>query len=90
MTKNKYYIALTATARRDLKTAAKSKYKSKVEEILLSLEQNPYASPPLFEKLVGCNKFSCKINKQHRVVYGVDEETKTITIFSCWTHYHDN
>ena len=41
-----------------------------------------------FEKLVGDlnGAYSRRINLQHRLVYQIDEEEKTIKILSLWTH----
>ena len=45
--------------------------------------------PPSYEKLVGDlnGAYSRRINLQHRLVYQVYEEEKTIKILSLWTHY---
>ena len=42
-----------------------------------------------FEKLVGDlnGAYSRRINLQHRLVYQIYEEEKTIKILSLWTHY---
>lgn len=42
-----------------------------------------------FEKLVGDlnGAYSRRINLQHRLVYQIDKEEKTIKILSLWTHY---
>ena len=42
-----------------------------------------------FEKLVGDlnGAYSRRINLQHRMVYQIDEEEKTIKILSLWAHY---
>lgn len=42
-----------------------------------------------FEKLVGDlnGAYSRRINLQHRLVYQIDEEEKTIKILNFWTHY---
>ena len=33
------------------------------------------------------NRYSKRINIQHRLVYKVYIETQTIKLLSCWTHY---
>ena len=47
------------------------------------------AKPPPYEKLVGDlgGAYSRRINLQHRLVYQVYEEEKTIKILSLLTHY---
>lgn len=80
-----------------LKSAIKDKEKIKqhpvlkrnVENLLEILKKNPYQNPPSYEKLSGNykNLYSRRINKQHRLVYKVLEEEKTVVIVSMWTHY---
>lgn len=45
-----------------------------------------------FEKLVGDlnGAYSRRINLQHRLVYQIYEEEKTIKILSLWTHYEQD
>jgi len=44
---------------------------------------------PPFEKLVGdlAGAYSRRINFQHRLVYGVNTESKTVKEIRWWTHY---
>lgn len=82
---------------RILKGAQKDKEKVKaipamrrnVEELLEILRVNPYQNPPPYEKLVGNMRgmYSRRINRQHRLVYEVDETSKTVRIVAMWTHY---
>ena len=84
-------------ALRILKGAQKDKEKIKqvpalrrnVEELLQIIQNNPYQNPPPYEKLVGDmhGMYSRRINRQHRLVYDVDEEQKIVRIISMWTHY---
>jgi toxin YoeB len=84
-----YAIIYTQQARKDSKKLAHSYLKEKCEELLLLISVNPYQVPPFCEKLVGdlSTYFARRINKQHRLVYRVDESSKTIKILSMWTHY---
>ena len=80
-----------------LKQAEKDKEKIKqypalkrsVEKLLALMQENPFKNPPPYEMLVGNMKdlYSRRINRQHRLVYKVIEEEKTIIIVSLWTHY---
>ncbi len=65
--------------------------KNKVDNLLKVLEENPYKSPPSYEKLVGNYKglYSRRINIKHRLVYSVDEENKVVKIISMWTYYEN-
>ena len=53
------------------------------------LRLNAYQSPPPYEKLVGDleGAYSRRINIQHRLVYQILEDIKTIKIISMWSHY---
>ncbi len=59
------------------------------EKLLDVLRQNPFQSPPVFEKLVGDldGAYSRRINIQHRIVYQVIKEEKVVRILRMWTHY---
>lgn len=61
----------------------------KAKKLIDILRENPYRTPPTYEKLTGDLKgaFSRRINVQHRLVYQVDDENKTVKIISMWTHY---
>ena len=84
-----YFIALTAKARKDVKKIQRSPWKDAVVAILNILKQNPWQNPPPYEKLSGEYKGACarRINIQHRLVYQVFEEDKTVKIISMWSHY---
>ena len=57
--------------------------------LLEILEQNPFQSPPRYEKLLGdlSGAYSRRINIQHRLVYQVLEEDKVVKVLRMWTHY---
>ena len=61
----------------------------KAKQLLEVLINNPFQNPPSYEKLVGDlhGLYSRRINRQHRLVYEVLEEQKTVKIVSMWTHY---
>ena len=56
--------------------------------LLELIEDNPFANPPSFEKLIG---FECvylrRIDMQHRLVYQVYEDKNIVKIIRMWTHY---
>ena len=80
-----------------LKQAVKDKEKIKqlpalkknVEKLLELMKDDPFQNPPPYELLVGEMKglYSRRINRQHRLVYKVDEKEKVIVIVSMWSHY---
>jgi toxin YoeB len=76
-------------AQKDSLKLAASGLKDKVEKLLIVLAENPYQSPPNFEKLKGTTTpiYSRRINIQHRLVYQVFEDERVIKILRMWTHY---
>lgn len=82
-------IFYTKQAQKDARTLALSGLKSKAQEPLQIIEENPYQNPPPYEKLVGdlAGAYSRRINIQHRLVYQVLEEEKAIKVLRLWTHY---
>ena len=60
----------------------------KVKALIELLKDNPYTTPPTYEKLVGFkNVFSRRINNQHRLVYEIREKEDVVVIIRMWTHY---
>ena len=82
-----YKIVFYKKAEKDLKLIRQSPLKKQLYNLLEALETDPFTPP--YEKLQGTLKglYSRRINIQHRLVYEVNEETKTVTIYSAWTHY---
>jgi len=82
-------LVYTKRARKDAKKIASSNLKPKTQNLLNILEEDPFQKPPPFEALVGdlSGAYSRRINIQHRLVYQVYEEEKTVKILSMWTHY---
>ncbi len=62
----------------------------KVVALLSLIEDNPFAKPPTYEKLIGFESvYSRRINLQHRLVYQVYEDKKVVKIIRMWTHYEN-
>ena len=82
-------IVHTKQARTDAKKIESAGLKSNVEKLLAVLEQDPFASPPRFEKLMGdlTGAYSRRINIQHRLVYQVLEKERAVKVLRLWTHY---
>ncbi len=87
---NSYKIVILKSAEKD-KEKIKSipALKTKTDKLLAILKTNPYQNPPPYEKLVGDFKglYSRRINRQHRLVYRVIEEEKTVIIVSMRSYY---
>lgn len=85
-----YKIVITKSAQKDKeKIKQYQALKRNVNNLLELISENPYKNPPPYERLVGNLKqcYSRRINAQHRLVYMVYEEEKTIKIISMWSHY---
>lgn len=84
-----WQIVYAKQALKDAKKLASSGLKAKAEELLRVITVDPYRNPPSFEKLVGDldGAYSRRINIQHRLVYEIFTEEKTVRILRMWTHY---
>ena len=61
---------------------------TKVIALLQLIRENPFASPPYYEKLLGFeNVYSRRINMQHRLVYEVRKDENIIAVLKLWGHY---
>jgi len=84
-----YKVVFTKQAQKDAKKLSASGLKEKAERLIEILRDNPYQSPPFYEKLVGdlAGTFSRRINIQHRLVYEVIDSEKIVKVIRMWTHY---
>jgi len=82
-------IVYTKQAQKDAKKLAASGMKLKAQRLLGIISENPYQTPPPYEKLVGdlVGAYSRRINIQHRLVYQMMEDIRTIKVLRMWTHY---
>lgn len=84
-----YRIVYSSHAVRDAKKVRTSPLASKAKAIIALLAENPFQSPPTFEKLVGdlTGAYSRRLNEQHRIVYQVYTKKRIVKILRMWTHY---
>jgi toxin YoeB len=82
-------LVFTKQAQRDARKIARSGLKPQAQRLLDLLRKDPYQSPPPFEKLVGDLAGACsrRINIQHRLVYQVLDDVRTVKVVRMWTHY---
>jgi Txe/YoeB family toxin of toxin-antitoxin system len=82
-------LVYTKQAKRDAKKLARSGLKPQAQKLLAILAHNPFQVPPPYEKLVGDLAGACsrRINIQHRLVYQVLGDLKTVKVIRMWTHY---
>ena len=84
-----YSIFYTKDAQKAISKLKAAHLDEKAKKLIDIIRANPYQNPPPYEKLVGDlgGAYSRRINIQHRLVYEVDDNNKTIKILSMWTHY---
>ncbi|MEJ2673544.1 MAG: Txe/YoeB family addiction module toxin [Deltaproteobacteria bacterium] len=82
-------IVYSKQAQKDAKRLAAAGLKDKAAALLDIIRDNPFHTPPRFEKLVGdlAGAYSRRITIQHRLIYEVLEQKKTIKVIRMWTHY---
>ncbi len=82
-------LVFTKQAQRDAKKIARSGLKPQAQRLLDLLRKDPYQFPPPFERLVGDLAGACsrRINIQHRLVYQVLDDVRTVKVIRMWTHY---
>lgn len=85
----KWRLVYTRQAQKDAKKIAASGLKSKTEAIIQILRENPFQTPPPFEKLVGdlTGAYSRRINIHHRLIYQILNDEKIVKVIRMWTHY---
>ena len=84
-----YKIIFSKLADKDKKLLKQAGLEDKTINLLDIISENPYQTPPTYEKLKGNldGLFSRRISLQHRLVYKVYEDTKEIFIVRMWSHY---
>lgn len=81
-------LVFTRQAKKDAKKLSQSGLKPQAEKLLGILREDPYQTPPAYERLVGDLAGACsrRINIQHRIVYQVLADIKTVKVIRMWTH----
>lgn len=84
-----WQLVFAKHAQKDARKLAAAGLKPKAQELLLMLAQDPFQNPPPYEKLVGdlAGAYSRRINIQHRLVYEVWVQERTVRVLRMWTHY---
>ncbi|MEA1884605.1 MAG: Txe/YoeB family addiction module toxin [Thermotogota bacterium] len=84
-----YEIRYTEHAIKDIKKLKRANLESKAKNLIEVIRKNPFESPLPCEKLAGdlIGAYSRRINRQHRLVYKIDDEHHSVIIIRMWTHY---
>ena len=85
----RWQLVFTRHAQKDARKLAAAGLRSKAQQLLDIICENPYQIPPPYEKLIGdlAGAISRRISIQHRLVYQVLEEQKVVKVIRMWTHY---
>ncbi|MBW2646223.1 MAG: Txe/YoeB family addiction module toxin [Deltaproteobacteria bacterium] len=80
-------VVFTKQAQKDAKKLSSAGLRPKAEQLLDILREDPYHTPPPFEKLLGdlSGAYSRRINIQHRLVYQVFDDKKVVKVIRLWT-----
>ncbi len=86
-----YKIVYRKKAIKDIQKLKMQGLSDKAKRLIEVIKNNPYQTPPPYEKLVGDlqGTYSRRINIKHRLVYQVYEEEKVIKIISLYSHYEN-
>ena len=85
----RWRLLYTKQAQNDAKRLAAAGLKAKAQELLDVIAEDPFRTPPPFEKLVGDlhGAYSRRINIQHRLAYQVPKAERVVKVLRMWTHY---
>lgn len=89
-----YTLRFSKTSLEDIERHMKSGDKTtikKIEKLLNELKEHPTTGTGQPEKLKHDLEglYSRRINKKHRLVYGINEQIVAVHILSAWAHYGD-
>ena len=84
-----YKIVYTKDSIKDIEKLKGANLNKKVLALIEIIKNNPFQTPPPYEKLVGDLQglYSRRTNIKHRLVYQILENVQTVKIISMWTHY---
>lgn len=84
-----YSIQIKNSAKVDLRKIKQSNLRAQFDKVIQTLREDSYLPTQSFEKLKPTHegRYSRRLNRQHRVVYRVNEDEKIVEIYSAWTHY---
>lgn len=85
----RWRLVYTRAAQKDAQRLASAGLRDQAEALLHLLAEDPFRSPPPFQKLVGdlAGAHSRRVNIQHRLVYQVLAEVRVVKVLRMWSHY---
>ena len=84
-----FEIVFSSQAEKDKKLLKQAGLDKRTKALLAVIAENPFKSPPRYEKLVGdlAGFYSRRINIQHRIVYQVYQQGQAVKILTMGGHY---
>jgi toxin YoeB len=84
-----WQVVFSKHAQKDAQKLVSAGLKPKAQELLAILTVDPFQNPPSYEKLVGDLAGACsrRINIQHRLVYEVFNQERTVRVLRMWSHW---
>ena len=84
-----YEVLFSKRAIKDRELLKSAGLSEKARALCKILAEDPFRSPPPYEKLVGDlnGSYSRRINIQHRLVYEVDKERHAVYVLRMWSHF---
>lgn len=84
-------LYFTKQAQKDAKNLSSAGLKDNASILLEILKDNPFKTPPPYEKLIGdlAGAFSRRINIQHRLVYQIIEDENAVKVLRMWTTHYE-
>lgn len=84
-----WLLVFTKQAKKDATKLSHSGLKPQAGRLLDILREDLYRTPPSYEKLVGDLSGACsrRINIQHRIVYQILDDIKTVKVIRMWAYY---
>ena len=84
-----YTIVYTKAAAKHITLLKSANLDKRAKKLVDLVTEKPIQNPLPYEKLPGDMNglYSRRINIQHRLVYQVFSEEKTVKIISMWSHY---
>ena len=84
-----YNVKYSKQSLKDKEKLSKTHLYEKAKTLIEIIKNNPFQTPPSYEKLVGdlSSIYSRRINHKHRIWYAVDKTNKIVYILRMWTHY---
>ena len=82
-------LVYTRAAQKDARRIAAAGLREKTQALLDLLADDPFTTPPPFEKLIGdlAGAYSRRITIQHRLVYQVVPDERVVKVLRMWSHY---